>query len=827
MNASRLNSVMTRRRICLGVAKLLLAGTLFLPAPARAAGAQLLGWNNLGMHCMDSDYSVFSILPPYNTINAQLIVGGALVTASNGYAVTYEAVADPDGSINQTSAGKGNWMQFAALLYGSVATNQGLPFPDPNLSFWMPGASNTPQPMAFDTAPAWFYAYGIPLTPYDDAGRKNPYPMMRLIARTAGGAAIATNDIVLPVSDEMDCRACHASGTQAAAQPAAGWVWSENPERDFRLNILRLHDERNFAGRHDVYVSALAARGFNAQGLYRGVVAEGKPVLCAACHASEALGAGSYSNIPPLTASVHMKHATVVDPELLLPLDDSAHRAACYRCHPGSTTKCLRGAMGGAMAPDGSLEMQCQSCHGNLSQVGKADRTGWLQEPACQSCHTGTATGNAGQIRYVSCFTDTNWTVRVPVNQLFATQSNTPVAGSWLYRFSAGHGGLQCSACHGSTHAEFPATHRNDNVRNEKIQGHAGVLIECTACHVAMSVSSSTATNGPHGLHPPGQSWVNGHHDAISESQVGQCRGCHGLDYRGTPLSRMQASRPITVNRDGTIINFPTFKGAEVGCYNCHDGPTHSSANTNANPIALNLATNTLNHQPLVFALPVAGAGAVARIVSQPAHGSVGVSHNVATYFPEAGFVGSDTFTFAAWDGSKNSTLATGTVAVAQGPFSISAKTLVPTSFPAQWAAPFAVLPALSNVVGAVTFEWDFGDASAPGTNQYAAHAYARPGNYSWSVISTLRTNGVAARATTNSGTMVVGEPVTLRASRLGNWAVLSWPSTPCDALLEQSPGLGAGANWTVCTNAVTRNGGVLSATVPITGVNFYRLRKL
>ena len=45
-----------------------------------AATSTLLGWNNLGMHCMDSDYSVFSILPPYNTIEAQLIVGGKLVT---------------------------------------------------------------------------------------------------------------------------------------------------------------------------------------------------------------------------------------------------------------------------------------------------------------------------------------------------------------------------------------------------------------------------------------------------------------------------------------------------------------------------------------------------------------------------------------------------------------------------------------------------------------------------------------------------------------------------------------------------------------------------
>jgi hypothetical protein len=55
-----------------------------------------LGWNNLGMHCMDSDYSVFSILPPYNTIEAQLIVGGKLIKAGAGYTVTYEAIADPD-----------------------------------------------------------------------------------------------------------------------------------------------------------------------------------------------------------------------------------------------------------------------------------------------------------------------------------------------------------------------------------------------------------------------------------------------------------------------------------------------------------------------------------------------------------------------------------------------------------------------------------------------------------------------------------------------------------------------------------------------------------
>jgi hypothetical protein len=99
-----------RTMIC-GCALFLMA---LLPASVRSANNQILGWNNLGMHYMDSDYSVFSILPPYNTIESQLIVGGKLVTNAAGYTVTYEAVAGSDGSINKTSIGKGNWSQFAA-----------------------------------------------------------------------------------------------------------------------------------------------------------------------------------------------------------------------------------------------------------------------------------------------------------------------------------------------------------------------------------------------------------------------------------------------------------------------------------------------------------------------------------------------------------------------------------------------------------------------------------------------------------------------------------------------------------------------------------------
>jgi PKD repeat protein/ferredoxin len=797
----------------------------FLPISqpsARAASATILGWNNLGMHCMDSDYSVFSVLPPYNTIEAQLIVAGKLVTNGGGYSITYQAVADPDGSFNSTAVGKGNFFTYAPALYGTaLAPETGL------LGWMMPGVSNTPQPMLFEATnvPAagvatkvnWFRAEGIPISPYDDAHNKNAYPMMRMIAWNSAKQPVATNDVVLPVSDEMDCRACHASGTQAAAQPAAGWVWNGLPERDYRLNILRLHDERQFALHSALYSDALAARGFNSAGLYRGVIADGKPVLCASCHASEALGAPSYKTIPPLTASVHSFHAHVMDPVLNTTLDNAANRAACYRCHPGSTTRCLRGAMGGAIAADGSMEMQCQSCHGNMSQVGSSSRVGWFMEPTCQSCHTGTATSNNGQIRYTSALVDTNGTPRQAVDSTFATSPNTPAAGLSMYRFSVGHGGLQCSACHGSTHAEFPSIHRNDNVRNIELQGHAGVMVECAACHTN---SPNTITGGPHGMHPVGAAWVSSHHNVLENGQAtrAQCQVCHGTDYRGTVLSRMQADR--TLSAFGTKV---LARGSIVGCYTCHSGPGTDSVNSSTQPTTVSVSTNTTNDRAVSMVLPATGTGITLRILAQPANGSVGLTNTVATYFPNPGFVGTDTFTFAAYDGSKNSLPATGSVVVDQGPYSIGASAVVPATYPAGWPVAMVVIPSVTNHAAAPSFLWTFGDGTSASTNQYAAHSYAQPGTYSWSVTVT-----VAGASTQRQGTIVIGTPISLVAKREGGQFHLRWPDSVADSVLEASPSLGPSAHWTAVTAAPSLVSGSLTLNLPASTASnqFLRVRR-
>lgn len=626
-----------------------------------AGGGQptLIGWNNLGMHCMDDDYSVFTILPPFNTVDAHLIdAAGKLVKTTAGWTLTYEAVAYLDGSINRTSAGKSNFWEFAPAAYGAaLPTDLGLG------GTRMPGLANTPQPLTWNADLNWFEGLGIPITPIDDAGHPNPYPMMRLVAKNAAGTVVAKSDIVLPVSGEMDCRACHGSSAGPDAQPAGGWVNDPIAKRDYRLNILRLHDEKHLT--EPVFQAALAANGFRADGLYNTVTIANTPILCAKCHASEALGTPGAAGTSPLTRAMHAKHATVVNPSNGLILNNIANRSACYQCHPGSTTRCLRGAMGAAVANDGSLAMQCQSCHGTMSDVGASTRTGWLDEPNCQNCHTGSATQNNGQIRYTSAL-DAPGHLRVPVSTLFATNADTPAPGKSLYRFSKGHGGLQCSACHGSTHAEFPAAHRNDNVQSAQLQGHVGVLTECTACHATMP---NTTTGGPHGMHPISSSWATDHGDAAESGGRAQCQVCHGTDYRGTVLSRAAANRTFT-----TKFGTKTFsRGYEVSCYACHNGANSESTSTRIPPVVAGASLAVPVGQSASLTLNATGTGSTVRISRQPNHGTVAVAGLVATYYAEAGYIGPDNFAYIASDsGGYVDSASLGTVSVTVGTFTAS-----------------------------------------------------------------------------------------------------------------------------------------------------------
>lgn len=540
--------------------------------------AKVLAVNDLGMHCVDKDFSIFSILPPYNVVQAQVITpaasGAPRLAGPTEIDIRYQAVADPANSINSFTQGKTNFWTYVSQLFGAnVPAGQGF------FGLTMPADAQTLAQTSFTwkAGVGMFKAEGIPIYPLDDAGNINHYPLMRITAFRKGTTqALGSTDIVLPVSEETTCQTCHATGKRAASLSGVSWANNSNKDLESRLNVLTLHDFRS---------------GTNLVGQ--------QPVLCASCHYSPALdlgGAGpstEQQRHSTMSRVMHSFHADKMIDDLGNPFSDAlvpaggtppdASREACYTCHPGANTRCLRGAM--------TDKVTCQNCHGGMSAVGgdTALRAGgsidgtndgharrpWKDLPRCQSCHTGDATNHltaaqsrfaSDAIRFITAFdpADASASPGLATNTRFAENTNT------LFRFSKGHGGLNCELCHGSTHAIWPNLdpNHNDNIAAAELQGHAGTLGECRACHQEKSLPR--ALTGPHGLHPVNDiGWVKGHGD-IAEHSRASCATCHGADFRGTVLSAAFADRSIATGEFGTVRY---KKGQKTGCYDCHRGP--------------------------------------------------------------------------------------------------------------------------------------------------------------------------------------------------------------------------------------------------------------
>jgi hypothetical protein len=284
-------------------------------------------------------------------------------------------------------------------------------------------------------------------------------------------------------------------------------------------------------------------------------------------------------------------------------------------------------------------------------------------------------------------------------------------------------------------------------------------------------------------------------------------------------LSRVQATRTLA-SEYGTKTY---WRGQQVSCYDCHDGASSDDPSQNTPPVVSDVSGNGLCGASVTIALPGSDANGQAlsfRVVTQPAHGTVGVSNGQATYFAEAGYVGTDTFSFAANDGFSDSNLGTGTVTVAQGPFSVSGAAQVPTAWPTGWPTPFGAVVTASNTMAAVTCEWDFGDGSGHATGQHVTHTYTTPGVYQWALVARA-----AASQTTLTGSVSVAGPMLLSIVPTDGLLTVAWPKTAADAVLEQTRVLPVPA-WTPDTHEVASDPVSFYATVPNPGGNgFFRLR--
>lgn len=355
----------------------------------------LLGWNDLGMHCSNKRFADLAVLPPFNTAWSTLIRKGTSTSLPQvvgpGFSVQYEIQG------NTYSVGKTDFWTYAPQLFG-------VNLPD-NIGLTGKGLSGT-----MDWSTDHFAAVGIPITPYDDANlvTEQPFQLANLRAYDSNNVLVASTQIVTPVSNEMTCNACHHPNVGETVDHA----------------ILRLHDSEE---------------GTNLQ--------NSRPVLCANCHGSNALGMPGNPNLPSLSEAMHTRHAEETND--------------CYKCHPGPNTRCLRDVMSTQHG------MTCISCHGNTLQVATSIEQGrrpWLDEPRCETCHG-------------------------------ASHAESPAT---LYRNSHnGHGGLYCETCHSSTHAILPSREERDDRQNVALQGHSGTLRECVVCH-----GITPSGPGPHGYIP-------------------------------------------------------------------------------------------------------------------------------------------------------------------------------------------------------------------------------------------------------------------------------------------------------------------------------------
>jgi hypothetical protein len=386
-----------------------LATAIYLPIVHNAGSALqssyvLLGWNDLGMHCYNRYFQDLAVLPPYNNLWAQVILrGDPPQVVTQGIRVQYKF---PNNTISST---KTDFWTYASQLFG-------VNLPD-NVGLKGKGLADV-----MDLQADYFVAEGIPLTEFTDGDPTNPYPY-QLADLTAidinSNQILATLTVVAPVSTEMHCDTCHATGQDPGGnQPRT------------ELNILAYHD-----GEENTNL-------FNS-----------RPVLCARCHSSNALGLPGVPGLPSLSNAMHNQHSGVI-PDTM---------DGCYSCHPGPSTKCLRDAMSlNVTSPiDPTRKMNCIDCHGGMAQVAQ-NPDPWLNEPRCDNCHTPTDTQEFNQ--------------------------DQP-----LYRHSKGHGGVYCEACHDSTHAIATSRESNDAIKFTQLQGHTGTLSECTVCHLTQPVGP-----GPH-----------------------------------------------------------------------------------------------------------------------------------------------------------------------------------------------------------------------------------------------------------------------------------------------------------------------------------------
>ncbi len=404
----------------------------------------LLVWNDLGMHCVTDGDPWFVILPPANTLEAQIIKrGNPPQILTEGIEISYAVEAGHENPAKQV-----DFWKYAEKNFGvKLAENVGL------TGLGLQGK------LTFEATQNAFVAKWIPVAPYRDDGSFNPYPLFNIEARDAAtGLIMAKTKVVAPNSTEMGCRNCH----------GGGWRFNgvSGLTAETGINILDVHDRLS---------------GTNLLEEAK----KGQPKRCQSCHEDVAVGAKGDSLLLNMSTAIHGWHANYMEIKTA---------AACGLCHPANpqgNTRCARDL-------HNRLNVTCVECHGTIAEhalgllkgqekkkgaarlmkhleskqvASKAEinpRDPWVKQPDCLNCH----------VDYEQ-----------PVSRASSYNQGT-ASYEELYRVRMDNAGIRCEACHGATHALYPANNpfgwNRDNLQPmqySKLPFPIGSNQNCQICH--------------------------------------------------------------------------------------------------------------------------------------------------------------------------------------------------------------------------------------------------------------------------------------------------------------------------------------------------------
>ncbi len=419
----------------------------------------LLAWSSIGMHCMTENDRWWGLLPPGNTLEAQLILRGDSPEAvTSDVRITFEV----EQGFENPSAHVDFWEWSGPVWGAEPAENTGL------------AGVGLQGEMDFNEDTQTYTATAVPVVPYQDVNGQiisNPYPQFEIKAYSLpDNQLLASTRVAAPVSTEMGCPYCHEGGWKTG--------YGTGLSNETSKSILAVHDRDQ--------KTALLDNALN-----------GSPKACADCHADPAVNSQGLPDILNLSAAVHGFHANVMSGQ---------NSEACAMCHPAGPqgiSRCMRGL-------HAQMGLGCIRCHGTLedhalslltAEVNKSaaenlmmnlsprtvekrsdirPRLPWVNEPDCLTCHED---------------------YEEPSNQTSGFNQWAEYGGLFRNQLDEAEV-LRCTACHGAPHALYPTVNpvsRNlENYQPMQVSGEPfpiGANEACITCHTEDMDESIHHTN--------------------------------------------------------------------------------------------------------------------------------------------------------------------------------------------------------------------------------------------------------------------------------------------------------------------------------------------